>query len=143
LLERFYADWRDQSLIVDKWLRVQAASPVFGSVDEVRRLMAHPAYNATNPNKVRSVLGAFCHANPVQFHAHDGSGYALLTEQVLALDPVNPQITARLVSAFNQWRRYAEPWRGAMRESLERIQSQPVLSPDTGEIVARALAEES
>ena len=140
LLERFLADWRDHSLIVDKWFRLQATSPTLGSVERLRELVEHPAYSATNPNKVRAVVGAFCHANPARFHARDGSGYDFVTGQILALDKVNPQITARLAGAFNSWRRFAAPWRDAMRERLERIAGAPGLSRDTGEIVGRALA---
>ena len=127
---------------LDKWLRLQAASPALGTVENVRTLMSHPAYVKNNPNKVRALIGAFCHGNPARFHARDGSGYALLTEQILTLDAVNPQITARLASAFNQWRRFEEPWRGLMRESLEEIRAHGGLSKDTGEIVGRALAQE-
>ncbi len=140
MLGRFYEDWREQPLIVDKWFRLQAASPTLGGIERIRALMAHPAYNATNPNKVRAVIGAFCHANPVHFHATDGTGYDLATEQVLQLDPVNPQIAARLVSAFNQWRRYGDPFKASMRASLERIREQAGLSRDCYEIVSRALA---
>ncbi|KAA3626497.1 MAG: aminopeptidase N, partial [Proteobacteria bacterium] len=141
LLDRFHDDWSDQSLIVDKWLRLQASSPSMGSVSSIRSLMRHDSYKATNPNKVRALVGAFCHSNPARFHAADGAGYALLTEQVLALDPVNPQIAARLVSALNPWRRYAEPWRGLMQKSLQSIGGRAGLSRDTSEIVARALAD--
>ena len=140
MLSRFYDDWRDQSLIVDKWFRLQAASPVMGDAARVRELMAHAAYNAANPNKIRAVLGAFSHGNPAQFHATDATGYELLTEQVLTLDAINPQVTARLVGAFNAWRRYADPWRTAMHAALQRIHDRPGLSRDTFEIVSRALA---
>src|SRR5690606_14930322 len=140
LLERFLADWRDHSLIVDKGFRLQAAAPTLGSVERLRELVEHPAYSATNPTKVRAVVGAFCHANPARFHARDGSGYDLVTGQILALDKVNPQVTARLAGAFNSWRRFAAPWRDAMRERLDRLAGAPGLSRDTGEIVGRALA---
>src|SRR5690606_10248632 len=113
----------------------QAASPVLGTIERLRKLVEHPAYSATNPNKVRAVVGAFCHGNPARFHALDGSGYDFVTGQILALDRINPQITARLAGAFNSWRRFAAPWRDAMRECLERIAGAPGLSRDTGEIV--------
>ncbi|GJL81445.1 MAG: aminopeptidase N [marine bacterium B5-7] len=142
LLQTFYDDWRNHSLVVDKWLRLQASSPVLGTVENLRRLMGHEAYNGKNPNKIRALVGAFCQANPQQFHAVDGSGYALLTEQVLMLDAVNPQVAARLVSAFNQWKRYRDPWRGQMRDSLRQIRERETLSRDVSEIVERALNED-
>ncbi len=140
LLETFYRQWKQHSLIVDKWLRLQAMSPKLGDLSRIRMLLTHAAYNSSNPNKVRALLGAFCHANPVQFHQPDGSAYAFLTDQILALDPSNPQITSRLAGVFNQWQRYAEPWQGLMRQSLERIRLCDSLSRDTREIVTRALA---
>ncbi len=142
LLADFFERFRGQSLIVDKWLRLQATSPAMGDLARIRALLDHPAYQGGNPNKVRALVGAFCHANPLHFHARDGSGHAFAAEQVLALDPRNPQLAARLVSVFNPWRRHAEPWRASMREALLRIDSRAGLSRDCGEIVSRALADD-
>ncbi len=90
---------------------------------------------------MRALLGAFVQANPRHFHREDGSGYRLLTGEVLRLDPVNPQLAARLLSALNPWRRYADPWRTAMGQALEEIHARESLSRDSREIVERALAE--
>ncbi|MFT5114574.1 MAG: aminopeptidase N [Parasphingorhabdus sp.] len=139
LLKDFYQSWQQHSLVVDKWLRLQAASPVLGNLSFIRQLQKHEAYNETNPNKVRALIGAFSHANPVQFHKIDGSGYAFLRDQVLELDKRNPQIAARLIGALQQWRRYAEPWRSNMRRELQAIDQHSDLSKDVAEIVGRCL----
>jgi aminopeptidase N len=86
-----------------------------------------------------ALLGAFSQANPARFHSPDGRGYAFLGERVLALDELNPQLAARLVSAFNQWKRFEPVRRSAMQAELERIAAHAKLSRDTGEIVTRAL----
>ena len=138
-LEQFFERWQSHSLIVDKWLGLQSRSPHMGTLERVTSLLSHPAYNHENPNKVRALVGGFSHGNPKQFHGDDGKGYEFLADQVLLLDAINPQIAARLVSALNHWRRYADPWRSHMRAALLRIEGQVGLSDDVGEIVGRAL----
>jgi len=139
LAEDFYRVFRGDPLVVDKWLQLQATNPQPGTLERVQRLTEHPAFTWRNPNKVRSLVGAFARANRTGFHAVDGSGYRFIGEAVLALDPLNPQIAARLVTAFNGWR-HVEPLRqGLMRNQLERLAATQPLSPDVAEIVARAL----
>ena len=93
-LESFYERWKDEPLVVDKWLRVQAMSRLPGTLAEVKRLTAHPAFSIRNPNKVYALIGAFSAGNHVRFHAADGSGYAFLADQIIALDALNPQVAA-------------------------------------------------
>ena len=134
--------WRDYPLVMDKWLRVQATSRCEDTLDRVRELTTHPCYHDDNPNKVYSLISAFAHANPLHFHQSDGAGYQFVAEQVLKTDRKNPQVAARLASAFNLWRRY-EPNRGRlMRETLASIQGESTLSRDVSEIIDRALAED-
>ncbi|MFZ1908586.1 MAG: aminopeptidase N, partial [Burkholderiales bacterium] len=102
-LERFYQRWRDESLVVDKWLSVQAASRLPGTLARVRELLAHPAFDIRVPNKVYALIRAFG-ANHVRFHAADGAGYAFLADQVLALDKLNPQVAARMARGFDRWK---------------------------------------
>ena len=127
--------------------RPEAASPASPSrakearaVAAVRALTEHADFSWTNPNRVRSVLGAFAMANQVRFHQSDGAGYTFLGDCVLKLDALNPQITARLVSAFNQWRRFDEKRQLLQQKELERVAAKEGLSKDTGEIVGRALS---
>ena len=105
VLADFERRWRDDPLVMDKWFAVQAMSSRADTLERVRALMRHPAFSMRNPNRVRALVGSFANANPVRFHAADGSGYAFLREQVLALDPANPQIAARLLRAISRWRR--------------------------------------
>ncbi len=138
-LDWFYARWHDEPLVVDKWFAAQAGSRLPGTLAEVRRLLAHPAYDPRNPNKVRALVGAFCQGNHAGFHAADGSGYAFAAEQVIALDPVNPQVAARLARAFDRWRKFDAGRQAHARAALTRIQAVDGLSRDTFEVVSRAL----
>jgi len=107
----------------------------------VQALLAHPRFNARNPNRVRSLVGAFALRNFARFHAADGGGYAFAADQVLTLDATNPQLAATVASAFNLWKRFPEPRRGRMQAALQRIAAAPGLSPDVTEVVNRTLAD--
>jgi aminopeptidase N len=139
-LRDFEQRWRDDSLVMDKWFTIQATVPDPGTVQRVRNLMTHAAFSITNPNKVRSVIGAFAMLNPTGFHAPDGSGYGLVADQVLALNALNPQVAARLAAAFNSWTRYDPQRKNLMKAALVRIRDAGDLSPDVSEIVGNALA---
>ena len=139
LLDDFYARWKDEPLVVDKWLRIQATVPHEQTLSRVESLSRHDAFDAANPNKVYSLLVAFSHANPVCFHAPDGSGYRFIRRWVAQLDPANPQVSARLVSAFTNWKKYIPELKEQMRATLEEIAGLPKLSPDVAEIVSKSL----
>ena len=109
VLQHFYQRWQHEPLVVDKWFALQASADLANALEQVKSLMQHQAFNIKNPNKVRALIGTFCHHNPVHFHAIDGSGYIFLADQVIALNILNPQIAARLISALNRWRKYDEP----------------------------------
>jgi aminopeptidase N len=141
-LEAFYARWREDPLVLDKWFSTQALCKGPGALDKVLKLSEHPDYSLKNPNRVRSLLGTFCAGNQVRFHDKNGGGYAFLSRMVMALDPMNPQVAARMVSIFNQWRRFDAGRQELMRAQLESIASQADLSKDVSEIVTRALKEE-
>jgi aminopeptidase N len=106
----------------------------------VQQLLSHPRFNARNPNRVRSLVGALTLRNFARFNAADGSGYAFAVEQVMALDATNPQIAAAVASAFNLWKRFPQPRRGLMQAAMQRIASAPGLSLDVTEVVSRTLA---
>jgi len=141
-LTAFYARWRHEALVVDKWLSVQATSLLPGTLTVVQTLMNHEAFTLRNPNKVRALIGAFCQANPVYFHAADHSGYTFLADQILALNAFNPQIAARLTAAFTRWRKYDPVRQQGIQVQLERILAAPALSPDVYEIAAKSLGRE-
>ncbi len=142
-LAAFYERWKGEALVVDKWFGVQATSSRPDALAQVALLLNHPAFSLRNPNKVYSLIGAFANGNPVRFHDAGGDGYAFVADQVLAIDPVNPQVAARLVGPFSRLRRYDAGRRALMRAQLERIAAHPGLSPDVGEIVTKSLAADS
>jgi aminopeptidase N len=138
-LDAFYARWQDEPLVVDKWLRAQAMSRLPGTLAEVKRLTAHPAFSIRNPNKVYALLGGFAMGNHLRFHAADGSGYDFLSEQVIALDGLNPQVAARMARAFDRWRKFDAGRQAHARAALERIRNARGLSKDVAEIVTKGL----
>jgi aminopeptidase N len=140
-LDDFYARNADDPLIIDKWLALQAAIPEPATLDRVEALTKHPAFSLANPNRVRALIHAFALANQKEFNRADGAGYDFVVEMVLALDAQNPQLAARLLSAFKSWRAL-EPERRALAEAaLRRVAAAPSLSADIGDIVQRALAK--
>lgn len=140
VVEAFYARWRDDPLVLDKWFTIQATSTRADTLDRVRALAEHDDFNLTNPNRVRALIGAFCSGNQVRFHAVSGEGYVFLADHVLALDAANPQVASRMASVFNDWRRYDEGRQAAIQTQLERIAARDPLSKDVYEIVNRALS---
>ncbi|MCP4036577.1 MAG: aminopeptidase N, partial [bacterium] len=140
-LSAFYERWRGDPLVLDKWFSVQAMSKRPDALERVEALSRHPDFNLKNPNRLRSLLGVFCAANQVRFHDASGKGYRLLADVVLELDSMNPQIAARMVSQFNQWKRFEPGRRAQMKAELERIAERSPLSKDVFEIVSRSLAD--
>ena len=140
LLGQFEERWRDEPLVLDKWFALQATSARDDTLGRVRELLAHPRYNARNPNRVRALVASFALRNWRGFHAGGGAGYAFVANEIAALDRTNPMVAATLTGAFNQWQRHAEPRRSLQRAALVRIGELPGLSPDVAEIVARNLA---
>lgn len=138
LLDHFYEKWKDDVLVMDKWLILQATSSLPETLASVKNLMGHPAFSITNPNKVRSLIGAFG-SNHVRFHSDDGSGYQFLADQILDLDSRNPQIASRLTTPFSTWKRYDEVRQGLMKGQLQRIADKKGLSGDVFEMVRRSL----
>lgn len=138
-LQRFYAEFENEALVIDKWFTMQAAAPGT-DVDKVRALMDHKAFNIKNPNRARSLIFAFANGNPAQFHAPDGSGYAFWAEQVIALDAINPQVASRLARSMDRWRRYAPALQSQMKEALQQVAGLTKLSNDVREIVTKALS---
>ncbi|KAG0609811.1 hypothetical protein M758_7G015800 [Ceratodon purpureus] len=138
-LADFYEQWKEETLVINKWLALQAMSDIPGNVENVRGLLEHPAFDIRNPNKVYSLIGGFC-ASAVNFHAKDGSGYKFLADVVLQLDKLNPQVASRMVSAFSRWRRFDEERQALSKAQLERITSMNGLSDNVFEIASKSLA---
>jgi aminopeptidase N len=139
-LADFHARWHHDRLVLDKWFAVQAGhTPPEAAVATVEALTRHPDFDLKNPNRLRSLIGAFAMGNPAGFHAADGSGYRLVVDWLIRLDPVNPQTTARLAAGLGTWRLFDADRRRLMRDQLERLATQPALSRDSAEIVGRLL----
>lgn len=139
-LASFYEQWQDEALVVNLWLAIQASSPASNGLERVRKLLEHPAYDGSNPNKIRSVVSVFCNQNLVNFHVPDGSGYAFLADQVLALNTKNPSIASRLLVPLTKWKKYDNERQALMRSALERIKAEPALSSDVYEVVVKSLS---
>ena len=137
-LKAFYERYEDNALVVDKWFTLQALSLHPNVIEHVRELAEHPDFTMNNPNRVRSLYMAFA-GNPQGFHAEDGSGYRMIADVILALDPINPQTAARFVSPLGRWRRIEPGRAGLMQAELERIAKAKGLSRDTFEQVTRSL----
>jgi aminopeptidase N len=138
-LDQFYQRWAGDALVIDKWFSLQAFSLRPDTLGQVMALTRHPAFTIANPNRLRSLVGAFS-ANQARFHDASGAGYRYLADQVLSVDPLNAQTAARLVAPLGRWRRF-EPARAAlMRAQLERIAAHPGLSKDVFEMASKSLA---
>ena len=138
--EAFGRRYADEPLVLDKWFALQATIAEPATLDRVQGLMAHDAFALSNPNRVRALIGSFALSNPTQFHRPDGAGYQFLADAVLRLNGSNPQVAARLLTAFSSWRQMEAGRRREAETVLRRIADAPDLSPDVSDIVARSLA---
>jgi aminopeptidase N len=121
---------------IDKWRNL--GDPLPGTVDAVRELMKHAAFDIKNPNRVRALIGAFS-ANHLRFHAQDGAGYRLVAEVIGKLDAMNPLVAARMAGAFEAWRRYDAARQAQARAELERLAKLDGLSSNLFEVVTKML----
>jgi aminopeptidase N len=137
-LDIFYQRYRQNALVLDKWFSTQAFSARSDTFEAVVALLAHPDYTLNNPNRVRSVIGAFSY-NQRWFHRADGVGYALLADQIIALDPINPQTAAKMVPPLGRWRRFDEQRQTLMKAQLERIAGADGVSKDVYEQASKSL----
>ncbi|MDX1489787.1 MAG: aminopeptidase N [Pseudohongiellaceae bacterium] len=139
VLENFYSKWSHEALVVDQWFSIQATSVLPGALDRVKELLQHEAFDIKNPNKVRSVIAAFCGQNPLHFHCADGSGYEFLADRIIELNKLNPQIASRLLVPLTRWKKYDEQRQQLMTAQLKRIANEDGLSKDVTEVVLKSL----
>ena len=137
-LDSFYKQWSHEPLVVDQWFVAQAVCQLPGSLAQVKQLLEHADFDIRNPNKVRSLIGAFCGQNHLGFHDASGEGYEFLADQVLILDKLNPQIASRLLTPLTRWRKFSAKRQGLMQAQLRRIKAQEELSKDLFEIVEKS-----
>ncbi|MEY4732122.1 MAG: Aminopeptidase [Pseudomonadota bacterium] len=140
-LALFHKLFQHEALVIDKWFALQAGAPDRAGdvLPRVRQLMQHADFSLRNPNRARSLIFSYCSANPAAFHRADAAGYVYWSEQVLALDAINPQVAARLARAMDRWIRLAEPYRSAAKVAIERVAAKADLSNDVREVISRAL----
>jgi aminopeptidase N len=134
----FYGKFKEHLLVIDKWFALQAAAVRPDTVEALKKLRSHPDFNIRNPNRVRSLYAAFAMNNPACFHAADGSGYNFLTDAIIELNTINPQIAARLLTPMRDWKNYTQDRQVKMKASLQKILEQPKLSPDVFEIADKS-----
>jgi aminopeptidase N len=139
-LDAFYAAWRGDELVLDKWFAINAISTLPGAIDRVRALYRHPDFDLRNPNRVRSLVSAFAGGNPLHFHDASGEGYRFLADVILELDAINGQVAARMTSPFGTWHRQSPDRQALMRAELARILAKPDLSQGTREVAERSAA---
>jgi len=139
VIEDFYQQWKQDNLVMDKWFTVQATIPNASSMIRVKNLFEHEDFDIKNPNRVRSLLGAFCASNPICFHDISGFGYDLLGRYIEKIDLVNPQIASRLCVPLTRWKRHNEKRQQLMKAELQRLMAIPQLSKDVFELVEKSL----
>jgi aminopeptidase N len=139
LMENFYLQWKTEPLVVEQWFSLQASTPGKDRLSAIEKLLAHPAFDWNNPNKLRAVIGAFCNNNHIGFHKLDGSGYNFLIDQILKLNKTNPQIASRLLTPMTRWRKHDESRQQLMRSALQKLAAQEDLSKDVSEVVFKSL----
>lgn len=141
LLGDFEQKWHEDGLVMDNWFRLQASSPAADVLERIFKLMLHPTFSLKNPNRVRALIGTFAGANPVAFHAKDGSGYRFLGMILRRLNSINPQVAARIITPLIQFKRLDEERISLIRAELQQLAVLPELSRDLAEKVNRALAQ--
>lgn len=141
VLAHFYKEYREFPLVIDKWFAAQARAVRPNTIDNVRELSKHSDFHIKNPNRVRSLFASFAMRNPVVFHAQDGSGYKLFGEFISQLDPVNPQISSRLLTSLRDWKQFNQHRQDMIANVLKTIIGQKGLSPNSFEIASKILGE--
>ncbi|WP_194205620.1 aminopeptidase N [Superficieibacter sp. 1612_C1] len=140
LMQEYDDKWHQDGLVMDKWFVLQSTSPAENVLETVRGLLNHRSFTLSNPNRIRSLIGAFASSNPAAFHAEDGSGYAFMVEMLTELNSRNPQVASRLIEPLIRLKRYDEKRQALMRSALEQLKGLPNLSGDLYEKIVKALA---
>ena len=140
LMQEYDDKWHQDGLVMDKWFILQSTSPADNVLETVRGLLNHRSFSMSNPNRVRSLIGAFAGSNPAAFHAEDGSGYQFMVEMLTELNSRNPQVASRLIEPLIRLKRYDAKRQALMRAALEQLKGLENLSGDLFEKISKALA---
>ncbi len=139
LFAEFYQQFKNDPLVVNKWLSLHASSELPTVLENIKALMKHEAFDIRNPNKVYALINMFSMGNPERFHDEQGKGYDFLADRVIELKTANPQVAARMLEALTQWKRLDNKQGQLMKKALEKIQTSGNLSEDVYEIVSKSL----
>lgn len=143
LLARFYDQWKNDAQVVELWLSSQSSNSAYADLGHIKKLMEHEAFDFLNPNKLRSVVGAFAGQNLQNFHAANGEAYTFLADQIIKLDNINPQIASRLATPLTRWKKYNSQRQSLMVKELKRIHGKESLSKDLREVVEKSIPQDS
>ncbi|HXZ67244.1 MAG TPA: aminopeptidase N, partial [Alphaproteobacteria bacterium] len=141
-LADFYERFKNDGLVMEKWLRAQALSTRKQTLSEIKQLMSHPAFDIKNPNRVRSLIGAYAHSNLYRFYSDGTDGFDFLGDSVLKLDPINPKVAANMLSALESWRKLPPEQQAYAKATLARVKNAEGLSRNTFEIASKCLGED-
>ena len=136
----FEGKWQDITLVMDKWFAIQASVNDESIFDNLSKLIAHPLFSLKNPNRARSLIGAFVNSNPRYFHCASGRGYQFLIDQLIKLNDINPQVASRLITPLIQFKSFDQDRQIMIKAKLEQLAKQEVLSKDLKEKLDAALA---
>ncbi len=139
ILSHFYNKWKHDPLVIDKWFSIQSRSTLPGTLEKIKELFMHESFDIKNPNKVRAVIGSLGFGNPSIFHQENGEAYKFYAEQIILLNDLNPQMSARLANAFSTWKRYDENRQSLIKSALEKILSHKTITKDVYEVVDKTL----
>ena len=139
-LSDFYETFKDDALVINKWLALQASVEDEKTIDTVKRLAEKKDFVITNPNKVRSLIGVFAR-NLKAFHLKSGNGYQLLADYVIKLNNINPQIAEGIVHPLCDWKRFDKIRQELMKKELKRIAQTQNLSINLTETITKALED--
>ena len=139
-LSSFEQQFKGNALVMDKWFALQAMIADDNALERMESLLRHPAFSLANPNRARSLIGGFSMANPTQFNRADGAGYAFVIRMILAIDAGNPQVAARIMTAFRSWRTMEAGRKVLAEKHLTLLAKTRTLSRDLNDIVERTLA---
>ena len=136
----FYDQWKHERLVIDKWFSAQVLTAHPKALNNVvNNLTSHSDFTITTPNRVRSVLGAFP-ANTAGFHLETGENYKLFSDWILKIDPVNPQVGAKMCSAFETWKRYDPKRQKLIKSQIDRVLNAGSISKDAKEMLNRLIS---
>ena len=137
-IEYFYKQWNKDSLVMDLWFATLASSHLT-DVKEIQKLMTHSAFDAQNPNKVRSLIGTYCNRNHINFHKGSGEGYKFLADQIIRMDGINAHMASYLFTPFSFWKRYKPELQKLMKQEIKRITETKGLSKNVFEVASKTL----